>query len=76
MSYTGFPPNVSYRRAAAISVRRVNDEILKTATRFDDSEGSMFEFLCECGDLRCHRYVAMTLAEYRATTPGSVLAHD
>jgi hypothetical protein len=43
--------NPSHVRAAAVSVRRlVNDEILGAAMRLDDGS-SMFEFVCECGDL-------------------------
>ena len=62
-------------RDAATSVRRlVNDEILSAASRFDDGT-AVFEFVCECGYLKCRDLVKMTLADYRATKPGAVVAH-
>ncbi len=62
-------------RNAATAVRRlVNDEILEISTRLDDGS-AMFEFICECGDLRCRAFAKMTLADYRASTPGSVVGH-
>ena len=72
----GHEPNEQPGAAAATSVRRlVNDEILNAATRLDPEGNSMFEFLCECGDLNCHGIVRMTLAEYATTEPGSVRVH-
>jgi hypothetical protein len=53
----------------------VNDEIAETAARFDLKDGSDFEFICECGEPTCHRFVRMTLAQYRGSEPGSVIAH-
>jgi hypothetical protein len=35
----------------------------------------VFEFLCECGDLRCLEFVKLTLDEYTDREPGSVVAH-
>jgi hypothetical protein len=62
-------------RNAPPAVRRlVNDEILEISTRLDDGS-AMFEFICECGDLRCRAFAKMTLADYRASTPGSVVGH-
>jgi hypothetical protein len=43
--------------------------------RLDDGS-SMFEFVCECGDLKCRTLVEMTLADYRRSTPGSVVGHN
>jgi hypothetical protein len=60
---------------AAWGRRLVNDEILNLATRFEDGI-TLFEFVCECGDPQCVGLVKMTLAEYRATKPGSVVGHD
>jgi hypothetical protein len=58
-------------------VRRFcNDSIYKVAEGLDDPGGASFDFLCECGDLRCRQYVQLTLAEYREREPGSVTAHD
>jgi hypothetical protein len=36
--------------------------------RFDlsDLETETWDFLCECGDDRCERWIALTLAEYEA----------
>ena len=76
MSVSELPPNARYGHTAAVSVRRlVNDEIVNAAGRFDDG-GTVFAFICECGDLGCRALVKMTLAEYRLTTPGSVVGHD
>lgn len=62
--------------AGATSVRRlVNDEIARVAARLDGDDGSVFDFLCECGDLRCRGIVQLTLADYRASGPGSVVGH-
>jgi hypothetical protein len=49
------------------------DHRCETASRFDADEGSEFEFVCEFGDR--HGLVKMTLAEYRASAPGSVVGH-
>lgn len=69
-------PGSASGRTGAVSIRRlVNDEILKAATPLDDGAG-VFEFICECGDLNCQSMVKMTLAEYLATTPGSVAGHS
>ncbi|HEU5363380.1 MAG TPA: hypothetical protein VFU56_08540 [Gaiellaceae bacterium] len=74
MSITGHPPNESPGRGAAVAIRRyVNDEIARTAIRFDLDDGGRFEFLCECGDLSCNRRVKLTLPEYRASEPGSIV---
>ena len=60
----------------AISVRRfVNDKIAETAARLDPGNRSDFEFFCECGSLSCRALVRLTLAEYAATAPGSIVAH-
>ena len=70
------PANAPHGHEAAVSIRRVvNDEILQVATPLDDG-AAVFEFLCECGDLSCRGLVAMTLADYRATSPGSIVSHD
>ena len=52
----------------------VNGQIAETARRLDDGGGE-FEFICECGDLNCRQFVAMTVAQYRDSQPGSVVAH-
>ena len=76
MSVSGFPTRTLYGATAAVSLRRlVNDEILYTASRFDEGS-TAFEFLCECGDLRCREYVKMTRAAYAKTAAGSVVGHD
>ena len=76
MTATGLTSNAPNVRAAAVSVRRlVNDEILEVATRLDDGS-TMFELICECGDLRCRAFVKMTLADYRRRPPGSVVGHS
>ncbi|MBA3841928.1 MAG: hypothetical protein H0X39_04805 [Actinobacteria bacterium] len=52
----------------------MNDEIASVAARWGD-EGAEFEFICECGELRCGRFLKLTLADYRASAPGSVIGH-
>jgi hypothetical protein len=53
--------------------RKVNDQIAVVATRLDPSSDGEFQFVCECGDLRCREVIALTLAAYAASSPGSVL---
>lgn len=67
----------SLRHDAAIGVRRLaNDSIAERAAAFHDAPDALVEFVCECGDLACQDAVTLTLAEYRATTPGSLVGHD
>lgn len=76
MSTTAYPPNGAPGRQAGVNLRRsVNDEIARVAAGLDGSGGSIFEFFCECGDFTCRGFVRMTLADYRLTRPGSVVAH-
>ena len=77
MKATGYPPDELTGKAAAVRIRRtVNDEIARIGATFQASSTSGFEFVCECGDLRCKGIVTMTLTEYAKTTPGSVVGHD
>ena len=77
MSSTGSPQTRAPGIGAAISVRRfANEEIARVRSSLDDlNEGHRFEFLCECGDLSCSEFVRMTVAEYRTSSPGSVVGH-
>lgn len=76
MITTAYPGRGESGTGAATSVRRlVNDEIARVAARLDGDDGSVFDFLCECGDLRCRGIARMTLADYRASSPGSVVGH-
>lgn len=77
MSSTASPQSRAPGVGAAISVRRfANDEIARVGRSLDDlDEAHPFEFLCECGDLSCSEFARMTLAEYRASSPGSVVGH-
>jgi hypothetical protein len=60
---------------SAVRMRRlVNDEIRGVGAGLPDDEAP-FEFLCECGNLRCRQNVTLTLAEYDASQPGGVSAH-
>jgi hypothetical protein len=47
----------------AARLRLANDSIARGAVRFD-GERMDFEFFCECGDVRCHEVVWLTVAEY------------
>lgn len=61
---------------AAVWVRRLaNDEVARVASSRDGDEGKQFGFFCECGDLACTQVVTMTVAEYRRSSPGSVVDH-
>ena len=61
---------------SVVSVRRfVNDEIAHVATRLDPDDMTHYEFVCECGDLGCQRTATLTVAEYHASPPGSVVCH-
>jgi hypothetical protein len=61
---------------AAVSIRRlVNTSIYDTAKRLDGAGDTRFDFVCECGDLRCTRIVTLTLAEYEQRRPGTVVEH-
>jgi hypothetical protein len=76
MAVTGVAPDAVESRAAATFVRRlINDSIAEAVEKFKDGDTKIFEFACECGDLRCRGFAKMTLREYRTTAPGSVLAH-
>jgi hypothetical protein len=66
----------SRRHDGVVAVRRViNDHIAELAAGREDRAGELLDFMCECGDLRCVTFVELTLAEYEAMEPGSVLAH-
>ena len=77
MSSTVHPDRRAPSIDAAISVRRfANNEIARVGSTLDDlDERHRFEFLCECGDLSCGQFVRMTVAEYRASLPGTVVGH-
>jgi hypothetical protein len=58
----------------AATQKSANDWIARGAQRFGD-ERTLFEFFCECGGLRCHDSVWLTVAGYRVQRPGAVIAH-
>ena len=61
---------------SATGLRRfANNSIRDVAVRSKRDASMIFEFLCECGDLRCKGLVELTLGEYDACSPGSVRAH-
>jgi hypothetical protein len=75
MSTTGYLPT-DESIDSAVDVRRfANDAIRDAARRFDGWPVTTFDFLCECGDLRCDRIVKLTPAEYDRTKAGSVRDH-
>jgi hypothetical protein len=58
MTATGYPLTASPGEVGAISIRRtVNDEIARMGATFQAAITDGFEFVCECGDLRCKRIV-------------------
>jgi hypothetical protein len=78
MTSTDFPAEASAAQVAtaAIDVRRyVNDEIARVAARLDPEHSARFACLCECGTLACRAVVSLTLAEFAASAPGSVVSH-
>jgi len=60
-----------------VSIRRaVNDEVANLAQELGeqkDEDGPAF--VCECGNPSCRATVRLTLIDYLACPPGSVLAH-
>lgn len=61
---------------SAVGVRRfANEAIRDAASVVAESPGSRFQFLCECGDLRCDGLVTLTLEQFEQSEAGSVLAH-
>ena len=75
MGITGSLPS-DERFTCAVDVRRfVNDSIKDTAQRLGGDSATVYEFVCECGDLRCWQLVRLTLAEYDGSDAGFVRAH-
>lgn len=61
---------------AVVALRRfTNAEVARMASRLDENEGNEFEFICECGDKSCDGRVNMTVAQFLASSPGSVIRH-
>jgi hypothetical protein len=57
-------------------VRRfVNDSIREKAERLLSDPSTIYEFVCECGDLGCRKFIPMTLAQYDRSRERPVLAH-
>ena len=56
----------------------VNDSIRGLATEGPETE--LWEFICECPDVRCHSMVSLTLVEFdehrRASPPAPILAAE
>lgn len=79
MTATVHKPYAGLGQAAATSARRlVNDQIAYVAaSTFGDDPTSVYEFLCECGDLRCRGQVALTLQQYGevVTSATPLIAH-
>jgi hypothetical protein len=72
MSSTAIPPGVD----TVVALRRfTNAEVARMASRLDEDEGNEFEFICECGDTFCDSRVTMTVAQFLASSPGSVVRH-
>jgi hypothetical protein len=51
-------------RAGSRLRRFANDSIRDAAGAVRAADEKRYTFLCECGDLRCHRTVEMTIREY------------
>ena len=61
---------------SALGLRRfANNSIRDVAARQARDTAAIYEFLCECGDLRCKGLVELTLTDFNALAPGRVLAH-
>jgi hypothetical protein len=61
---------------SAVGVRRFANEAIRDAAYVvAESPAATFQFLCECGDLRCDGLVTLTVAQFERSEPGSVLAH-
>lgn len=61
--------------SAAALRRFANNSIRDMAERQRRDASAVYEFLCECGDLRCQGLVELSLADYDRRPPGAVLAH-
>ena len=60
---------MSDERSSRSSARAETNRNIRTAVkRFDlsDVETETWDFLCECGDDGCERWITLTLAEYEA----------
>ena len=69
-------PLIADGKAEATEVRRfANDSIRDVARRCGADPETVYEFMCECGDLRCRQLVLLTVAAYDASEPGSVRHH-
>jgi hypothetical protein len=80
MSTSGYSSSEAASRAAVVEIRRfVNDEIYRVARDLDRvpnrDSADEFEFVCECGQLACTKFVSMRLADFEQSKPGSVVAH-
>jgi hypothetical protein len=62
-------------QAATGQRRFANDSIRDMAVRQQRDASAIYDFLCECGDLGCRQLVELTLTDYAALPPGSVLGH-
>ena len=61
---------------SATGLRRfANNSIRDVAAKQQRDASSVYEFLCECGDLRCQGLVELSLVDYDRRAPGAVLAH-
>ena len=63
--------------AAVRRIRRyVNSELFEAAQRRAVDGARQYEFMCECGRLRCRERVTMPLASFDpGSPPGAVVAH-
>jgi hypothetical protein len=60
---------LSHERSSSSTARaETNRNIRMAVKRFDlsDLENETWDFLCECGDDGCERWITLTLAEYEA----------
>ncbi len=68
-------PAIEHAVASAVSVRRLVNDSIRDGGAFRADTVTSYEFLCECGDLRCRELVSLTVTQYDALEEGTVVAH-
>ncbi len=60
--------------AVGVPLRRVMNDAIRAGARRFGRPGDVCQFICECDDPACDRYVWMPLAQYETSVPGSLRA--
>jgi hypothetical protein len=69
-------PVVDGHELSVIEMRRfVNQSLFEAAQSFAGSNAHLYQFVCECDDLRCRSLVMLSRESYPCFEPGSIRAH-